>query len=111
MRKLITSAFALLLLATTLAWAADPSTTVKGWVVDDKCGAKSAHDGSEQCARKCISEGAKMVVVTDGDKQMLYVDNPDALKDDIGHHVAIQGTVEGNKLHVNQAEVAAPASK
>ena len=109
MRKLFATAFALLLLATTLAWAAD--TTVKGWVVDDKCGAKSAHAGSEECARKCISEGAKMVVVTDGDKQMLYVDNPDSLKSKIGHHVAIQGTVEGNKLHVNQAELAAPEKK
>jgi hypothetical protein len=106
MKKLILSCSALLLLLAVVVWAADNATTVKGWVTDAKCGVKGAHAGAEECARKCISQGEKTVVVTDNDKQVLYVDNPDALKEHIGHHVAVQGTVEGNKLHVNSAEMA-----
>ena len=34
-----------------------------------------------------------MVVVTDKDKKVLTVDNPDALKDHMGHHVAVNGDV------------------
>ena len=110
MRKPISIGSVVLLLALTFAWAAD-TTSVKGWVVDEKCGVKGAHAGSEQCSRKCIADGSKMVVVTDSDQQMLYVDNPDALKDHIGHHVAIEGTINGNQLHVDHAEMTAKEKK
>jgi len=81
------------------------STTVNGWVVDDKCGAKGAHAGAEECTKKCLAAGAKMVVVTDGDQKVLMVENPDALKGHEGHHVAVTGSVKGDSIHVDSAKM------
>jgi len=81
------------------------STTVNGWVVDDKCGAKGAHAGAEECTKKCLAAGAKMVVVTDGDQKVLAVENPDALKGHEGHHVAVTGTMKGDSIHVDSAKM------
>jgi len=76
------------------------STTVNGWVVDDKCGAKGAHAGAEACTKKCLDAGAKMVIVTDGDQKVIAVENPDALKGHEGHHVAVTGTMEKDSIKV-----------
>ena len=81
------------------------SATVNGYVVDDKCGAKGAHAGSEACTKKCLEGGAKMVVVTDGDQKVLMVENPDALKGHEGHHVAVTGTMKGDSIHVDSTKM------
>jgi hypothetical protein len=81
------------------------STTVNGWVVDDKCGAKGAHAGAEECTKKCLAAGAKMVVVTDGDQKVLMVENPDALKGHEGHHVAVTGTVGKDSIKVESVKM------
>jgi hypothetical protein len=81
------------------------SSTVKGWVSDDKCGAKGANDKAEACTKKCLAAGAKMVVVTDGDQKVLMVDNPDSLKGHEGHHVAVTGTTKGDSIHVDSAKM------
>ena len=81
------------------------SATVKGWVTDDKCGAKGANEKAEACTKKCLAAGAKMVVVTDGDQKVLMVDNPDALKEHEGHHVAVTGTIKGDSIHVESAKM------
>jgi hypothetical protein len=79
--------------------------TVKGWVSDSKCGAKGANAKAAECTKKCLQEGASMVVVTDKDQKVLAVDNPDALKDHIGHHVAVTGHVSGDSIHVESAKM------
>ncbi len=76
------------------------STTVNGWVSDDKCGAKGANAGAEACTKKCLAAGAKMVIVTDGDSKVLAVDNQDALKGHEGHHVTVTGTMSKDAMHV-----------
>jgi hypothetical protein len=81
------------------------SETVNGWVTDAKCGVKGAHAGAEKCAKKCLEKGEKMVVVTDADQKVLMVDNPDALKDHVGHHVAVTGTISGESIHVASAQM------
>ena len=43
------------------------STTVNGWVSDSKCGAKGANAKAEACTKKCITGGAKAVLVNDAD--------------------------------------------
>jgi hypothetical protein len=55
------------------------------------------------CAQKCLTKGAKVVVVTDDTKQVLTVDNPEALKGHEGHHVAVTGEVKGDSIHVEKA--------
>lgn len=81
------------------------STTVNGWVVDDKCGAKSAHAGAEECTKKCLADGAKMVIVTDDDKKVIAVENPDALKGHEGHHVAVTGTMSKDSIKVESTKM------
>jgi hypothetical protein len=46
-----------------------------------------------------------MVIVTDGDQKVLMVDNPDALKDHVGHHVAVTGHVMADSVHVESAKM------
>jgi len=106
MRKFLCTIFALTLLfvLATPSFAAD-TATVNGWVSDSKCGVKGAHEGAAECTKKCIKEGAKMVVVTDGDQKILTVENPDALKGHEGHHIAVTGHVDGDKIHVESAKM------
>jgi hypothetical protein len=103
----------LLLLCTSLAvmfmfagvsFAGD-ATTVKGYVSDSKCGAKGANAKAAECTKKCIKEGASMVVVTDGDQKVLTVSNPDALTGHEGHHVAVTGEVSGESIHVDSVKM------
>ena len=108
MRKVLAICLAFCFVCALSAMAFDDmgkSTTVKGWVSDDKCGAKGANEKAEACTKKCLAAGAKMVVVTDGDQKVLMVDNPDALKDHAGHHVAVTGTVKGDSIHVDSAKM------
>lgn len=81
------------------------SSTVNGWVSDDKCGAKGAHAGAEACTKKCLDAGAKMVIVTDKDQKVLTVDNPDALKGHEGHHIAATGAVKGDSIHIDSMKM------
>jgi len=101
MRKLIVLllAFVLILLVASVAFAAD-AQTVNGWISDSKCGVKGANAGAEACTKKCIAAGASPVVVTDKDQKVLTVENPDSLKDHYGHHVAVTGHIDGDKIHV-----------
>lgn len=106
MRKFLftLAALALVSLLATASFAAD-ATTVNGWISDSKCGVKGAHEGAAECTKKCIAEGAAMVVVTDTDQKVLTVKNPEALKGHEGHHVAVTGHVDGDTIHVESAKM------
>jgi sugar/nucleoside kinase (ribokinase family) len=108
MRKVLLICLAVCFVLALSALAFDDmgkSATVKGWVVDDKCGAKGANDKAEACTKKCLAAGAKLVVVTDGDQKVLAVDNPDALKGHEGHHVAVTGHMGKDSIHVESAKM------
>src|SRR5258707_10364474 len=81
------------------------SATVNGWVSDSKCGAKGANASAAECTKKCLDGGAKMVVVTDKDKKVLTVENPDALQEHVGHHVAVTGHVMNDSIHVESVKM------
>lgn len=83
--------------------SASKSTTVKGWVSDEKCGAKV----NAECAKKCVAGGQKIVFVSDKDKKVWNVDNPDALKDHVGHHVSVTGSVDASAgtVHVDSVKM------
>ena len=108
MRKVIVLSLAIAFVFALSAMAFDDmgkSATVKGWVVDDKCGAKGATAAAEACTKKCLAAGAKMVIVTDNDQKVLKVDNPDALKGHEGHHIAATGMVMGDSIHVESVKM------
>ena len=109
MKKLLVICFlacvACLLVGVAFADDMGKSETVNGWISDSKCGAKGANASSADCTKKCIAEGASMVVVTDKDQKILTVENPDALKGHEGHHVAVTGHVDAGKIHVESAKM------
>jgi len=104
MRKLLLICLALsvLFMFVGVTFAAD-ATTVNGHVADSKCGAKGKTNA--ECTKKCIKEGAKMVVVTDDDEKVLTVENPKKLAGHEGHHVAVTGTVTGDSIHVDSVKM------
>src|ERR1700691_1952353 len=108
MRKVLVLCLAICFVFALAAMAFDDmgkSATVKGWVSDDKCGAKGANATAEACTKKCLAKGAKMVIVTDKDQQVLIVDNPDALEAHVGHHITVTGHVMGDSIHVDSAKM------
>jgi pectin methylesterase-like acyl-CoA thioesterase len=106
MRKLILLlvAGAVIMSAASVSFAKDAGT-VNGWVSNSKCGAKDASASGAACTEKCIKAGASPVVVTDTDQKVLTVDNPDSLKGHYGHHVAVSGKVDGDKIHVDSVKM------
>lgn len=101
---LICFAFSLLFFLVAAVLAAD-TTSVKGYVSDSQCAAKGASESHAACMNKCIAKGAKYVIVTDGDKKVLTVDNADALKGHEGHHVTATGKVTGDSIHVDSVSM------
>jgi hypothetical protein len=106
MRKLLLLLFAgaLILSVASVSFASD-AQTVNGWVSNSKCGAKDANADGAACTKKCIKAGASAVVVTDTDQKVLAVDNPEALKGHEGHHVAVTGHIDGDKIHVDSLKM------
>ncbi|MGA2353490.1 MAG: hypothetical protein ABSG02_03270 [Terriglobales bacterium] len=106
MRKIFSLLLAasLILMVASVSFASD-TQTVNGWISDSKCGVRGANAAGEDCTKKCIAKGASPVVVTDKDQTILKVDNPDALKEHYGHHVAVTGHIDGDKIHVDSVKM------
>ena len=79
---------------------------INGVITDDKCSSGPGATNAD-CAKRCIEKGAKAVLVTDADKSVLTIDNPDKIKGHEGHHVAVTGSVSNNTLHVESVKMLA----
>jgi hypothetical protein len=102
MKKFVAlSAIVLMLSFGAFAKGSKSSGSWDGWISDAKCGAKVNAD----CAKKCIAGGEKMVFVTDKDKKVIPISNPDALKGHEGHHVNVKGSVKDGALTVQSASM------
>jgi hypothetical protein len=88
-----------------LSMCSGEEQTVNGWVSDSRCGVKGAREGAAACTKKCVENGAKMVVVTDGDRKVFTVENPDSLKGREGYHITVTGHVAGASIHVLSAKL------
>jgi hypothetical protein len=108
MRKVLSICLAVCFVLSLSALAFDDmgkSTTVNGWIVDAKCGAKGANAGGEACTKKCVAAGEKMVIVTDTDKKVIAVENQDAVKEHAGHHVSVTGTMGNGSIKVDTVKM------
>jgi len=105
MKKLVLLCLALCLGFVMVGLAVAADTTVNGIVSDSQCGVKGANANHADCMNKCLSKGAKAVIVTDGDQKVLTVDNPDVLKGHEAHHVAVTGTVSGDSIHIKSVKM------
>lgn len=87
-----------------LAWAGDQAW--KGVVSDSHCGVKhsAASDAAAGCVAKCVSGGAKYVLVS-GDK-VYQLDAQDKFKDFEGKAVKVKGTMTGDSITVTGVKAA-----
>jgi hypothetical protein len=91
----------LLVITTTMALAGSEKGSWTGQVTDAKCAPKV----SAECSKKCIESGQPVVFVNDKDGSVIQVANQDALKEHAGHHVKVDGSVQGNKLTVDKVSM------
>ena len=82
------------------AGTAAKSETVKGWVVDEYCGAKNANANGEQCAKDCIKKGAKAVLAADG--KTYGLSNQKLATAHAGHEVEVTGTIKDGMIEVEK---------
>ncbi len=111
MKKLFPLLLVLCLVVTLAVFASDKGaskdkSTKTGWLVDEKCGVKAAHEGNEACTKKCLEGGSKLAFVSDEKKDVVLVHNPDAVKGHEGHHVKVTGSMMDGQLHVDSVEMA-----
>src|SRR5437588_8105589 len=71
--------------------------TFTAWVSDEMCASGRANDGvftgtNPDCAKRCVSEGKKVVLISESKKMLFHVDNPEVLKPEVGNLVEVTGT-------------------
>jgi hypothetical protein len=86
--------------------------TIKGWISDEGCARGRASGGlftgtNPDCAKKCIAQGAKMVLIIPDQRLLLTVTNPEAAKANIGDFVEVTGSVESKAktLHIDSLKM------
>jgi hypothetical protein len=100
MKRVLTLLLAALSLSALSASAAG-SSKINGWISDSMCGAKHAGSGAA-CVKKCVKEmGSAPVFVDEAKKAVWTIDNPDAVKDFLGDHVAVTATADDAKKSVH----------
>ena len=84
------------------AMSASGATTVKGWISDSSCGASNFGKSAEsrECARNCLKNGAKPVLVTLADKKVLKLAGTFDATQHIDHPVEVVGDLKGDTLTV-----------
>ncbi|MBM3442448.1 MAG: hypothetical protein FJX89_07075 [Bacteroidetes bacterium] len=97
MKKFLFSGFLTLIV---LASQASDKGTWTGYITDEQCGVKSAKEGHEECAKKCIASGKTTVLVV-GDK-MYKISDPKKVEAFIGQKVSIKGKMNGDVVYVKK---------
>lgn len=89
--------------------ASTKGSKMSGWIMDEKCASRAGAPGQEACAKKCIEAGQKAVFVSEKDKEVLQIDNPEATKGHEGHHVVVTGSVNNGSVHIDKLAMAGSA--
>jgi hypothetical protein len=89
-----------------------PAETIRGWLACDRCTLGRIRDGNftpnnPECARQCIAQGAKTVLIDGGHKRFFYVANPEAANPNIGNYVEIEGSLDAasNAVHIDSLKL------
>jgi hypothetical protein len=83
------------------------SNAIKGWLSDEQCARGRARSGAftgtdPECAKKCIAEGWKIVLIDPEAKRVLTIQNPGVAQDNIGNYVEVEGTLTSVKsFHID----------
>jgi hypothetical protein len=70
---------------------------VRGWLSDEGCARGRAASGTftatnGECAKRCVSEGKKIVLIDPEGKRVLSISNQAIVKQNIGDYVELTGT-------------------
>jgi len=103
MKKALLLVFSLLVFG-CLSWAADKAYS--GTVSDEHCGAKHATPSAAaaECVEKCVSGGAKYVLVSHG--KVYQLSDQDKFKDMGGKAVKVMGSLSGDTITVTSVSEA-----
>src|SRR6266699_5671072 len=74
-------------------------SVVRGWLSDESCAGGRASSGTycstnPDCAKKCVHQGKKIVLVDPDQKRLLTIANQDAARERLGDYVEIGGEVD-----------------
>jgi uncharacterized protein DUF5818 len=76
------------------------SGTCSGIVTNDKCGAKDASAQGAGCTKGCVTRGAKLALYNTDNKKVYVLEPQDRATGHEGHDVTVQGTLDGDTIHV-----------
>jgi len=104
MRVFLCRLFPLLLVIAGIAFvpsqsAAGGQSVVRGWLSDESCAGGRASSGTytgtnPDCAKKCVHEGKKIVLVDPDHKRLLTIANRDVARERVGDYVEINGDLD-----------------
>jgi hypothetical protein len=83
------------LLALALTTSAQDQT-ITGYISCSECAAKGANSSHGECMEKCLAKGAQVVIVSDDGRQVIPIENPDAVNAHHAHRVALFGYMKNN---------------
>jgi len=90
---------------------AKPATeTLKGWLSDSSCAKNRAKSGTftatgPECAKECIAEGKKVVLIDPEHKKIVDIANQEAVKKNVPDYVELTGTLDAKNLfHVDSVK-------
>lgn len=74
-------------------------TVIRGWLSDEGCAGGRAHDGvytgtNPDCAKKCVRDGKRIVLVDPEGKRLLVIANQDAAAERVGDYVELSGELD-----------------
>jgi hypothetical protein len=72
------------------------------------CGAKGANADHADCAKTCVKEhGAKFALYDESTKKVYILDPQEKAAEHAGHEVTVQGTLEGDTIHLTSISMKA----
>ncbi len=96
-----------LFVAAGITLAANKDGSWTGWVTDTMCGAKGTSEKHAACAKKCVDGmGAKYALYNPTDKKVYTLDPQDQAAAHAGHHVTVEGTVDGDTIKIKSIKMA-----
>jgi hypothetical protein len=89
----------LVFLITPAQQASGKKSVVRGWLSDEDCARERAKSGlftgtTPDCAKKCVRDRKKIVLVDPDQKRLLTIANQDAAMERVGDYVEIAGSVD-----------------
>jgi|SRR5271170_3687267 hypothetical protein len=92
--------FSISILMVQLVLAAGEQT-LYGYVSCSICvGDKGATESHHDCMEKCLAKGADVVLLTDDDRRLVRIENPDMVSGHHAHRVALYGYMNGDAFRV-----------